>query len=450
MNIKAIILAAGKGLRMHSSSPKVLHRLMGRPMLEYSINVVNRVTGLKPLIVIGYGADAVRSTFKESADFIIQDQQLGTAHALLQAEPLLRGKTDYILVTYGDMPLLTENTLNSLVQTQVSHTGPVTFLTFSADESRGFGRVVRDDCGRILSIVEENQASPEQLILKEMNVGVYCFLAGWLWEFLHSVPLSPKGEYYLTDLISIAVKRDYSVKTVLLENPIEAIGINTRVHLAEAENYLRNQINHQWMEAGVTLIDPDRTYIEPGVSIGADTIIWPDTYLQGSTSIGEGCTLGPNSIIFNTTIGDNCKIISSNLEGAVVENNVDIGPFGHLRNGAHLARGVHMGNFGEVKSSYLGPGSKMGHFSYIGDAQIGEDVNIGAGTITCNFDGEKKSQTRIEANAFIGSDTMLVAPVTIGEGARTGAGAVVTKDVPPYTQAVGVPARSIRRLKKSD
>jgi len=450
MNIKAVILAAGKGTRMHSSLPKVLHKLLGQPMLEYSINAVNRVTNSKPLIIVGHGAEAIQSIYRESADFIIQSQQLGTAHALLQAEQVLRGKTDFILVTYGDMPLLTRDTLNHIVQAQVSHSGPVTLLTYIVEDPRGFGRIIRDNQGRIITIVEENQASPDQLDIREMNVGVYCFSADWLWEFLPHVPVSASGEYYLTDMIGMAVERACSVQTLLLGNSQEAIGINTRVHLAEAEDYLRNKINRQWMEAGVTLIDPSRTYIELGVSVGVDTVIWPDTYLQGETSIGESCTLGPNTIILNTSVGKNCKVISSNLEDATIEDDVDIGPYGHIRKGSHLAKGVHMGNFGEVKSSYLGPGTKMGHFSYIGDAQINKDVNIGAGTVTCNYDGEKKNLTQIEAGVFIGSDTMLVAPVTIGEGARTGAGAVVTKDVQPYTLAVGVPARSIRKLKKSD
>ena len=260
--------------------------------------------------------------------------------------------------------------------------------------------------------------------------------------------LSSKGEYYLTDVVGIAVKEGHSVQALLMEDPREAIGINTRVHLAEAESFLRNKVNQAWMLAGVTLIDPSHTYIDVGVTIGMDTVIWPNTYLQGSTSTGEGCTLGPNTVIRDTRVGNRCKVFASVLEGAIVEDDVDIGPFGHLRKGAHLAPGVHMGNFGEVKSSYLGPGTKMGHFSYIGDAQIGPNVNIGAGTITCNYDGEKKNLTEVGADSFLGSDTMLVAPVKLGEGSRTGAGAVVTKDVPSDSLAVGVPARVIRKLEK--
>jgi bifunctional UDP-N-acetylglucosamine pyrophosphorylase/glucosamine-1-phosphate N-acetyltransferase len=238
------------------------------------------------------------------------------------------------------------------------------------------------------------------------------------------------------------------VHALTVEDPEEAIGINTRVQLAQAEAALRQRINTGWMLAGVTLIDPATTYIDPGVSIDMDTTIWPNTYLQGQTVIGEGCSIGPNAILRDTRVGKRSKVLASVLEKAVLEDDVDVGPFGHLRKGAHLARGVHMGNFGEVKDSYLGPGTKMGHLSYIGNATIGEGVNIGAGTVTCNFDGVKKHPTEIGAGAFIGSDTMLVAPVKVGEGAHTGAGAVVTKDVPPDTLAVGMPARAIRKLKK--
>jgi bifunctional UDP-N-acetylglucosamine pyrophosphorylase/glucosamine-1-phosphate N-acetyltransferase len=348
------------------------------------------------------------------------------------------------------MPLLTAESLHRIVQAQQSHTGPITMLTWTANDPRGFGRVLRNENGLVQAIVEEAQATPEQLAIRELNPGVYCFAADWLWEALRKLPLSPKGEYYLTDAVGIAVAEGLSVQAFPLQDPEEGIGINTRVHLAEAEAILRKRINHNWMLAGVTLVDPATAYIEPGVSIGQDTVIWPSTYLQGDTSIGEGCNLGPNTLVRNAQIGDHCKIFASIVEGARVEDRVDIGPFAHLRKGAHLAEGVHMGNFGEVKNSYLGPGTKMGHFSYIGDATIGPDVNIGAGTITCNYDGQKKNPTEIGAGAFIGSDTMLVAPLKIGKGARTGAGAVVTKDVPDDTLAVGVPARAIRKLEKRD
>jgi len=307
--------------------------------------------------------------------------------------------------------------------------------------------VVRNSDGAVCAIVEEAHATPEQLDIRELNASVYCFAAQWLWDALHRLPLSPKGEYYLTDLVAMAVSEERSVQALVLQDAEEAIGINNRQHLAEAEAILRRRINRQWMLAGVTLIDPESIYIEPGVTIGQDTVIWPNTYLQGATVVGSECALGPNTIVRNSRLGNRCEVLCSVVEGATLEDDVDVGPFAHLRKGAHLAQGVHMGNFGEVKSSYLGPGTKMGHFSYIGDATIGSEVNIGAGTITCNYDGEKKNPTEIGAGVFIGSDTMLVAPVKLGEGARTGAGSVVTKDVPDHTLVVGVPARPIRKLR---
>lgn len=448
MNLKAIIMAAGQGTRMRSRLPKVLHPLLGQPLIRYSVDTTTRVTGQRPVVIIGHGSDEVRKELGEQAEFAIQAEQLGTGHAVQQAASLLQGQADLVLVVAADMPLLTEATLRQLVETQKNNTGPLSMLTLLADEPRGFGRVVRDAQGRPQAIVEEAQATAEQLAIHELNAGAYCIRAEWLWDALTRIPLSPKGEYYLTDLVEIAVADGVSVQALTLEEASEAIGINTRVHLAEAEALLRRRINRAWMLAGVTILDPATTYIEPSVTLGADTVIWPNTHLRGVTRIGENCEIGPNTIIRSTQVGDGCKVLSSVLEQAEVEDGVDIGPFAHLRKGAHLASGVHMGNFGEVKNSYLGPGTKMGHFSYIGDATIAEDVNIGAGTITCNFDGKQKHPTVIEQGVFIGSDTMLVAPVKIGEGARTGAGSVVTKDVPPYTLAVGVPARPIRKLEK--
>lgn len=448
MKITAVILAAGQGTRMRSSLPKVLHPLVGRPMALYSLEAAQQATGTTPVMVIGYGAEGVQEAVGEAARYVVQEPQLGTAHALMQAESLLRDESDLVLVTTADMTLITAETYRKLIQAQSTHSGPLTLLSVVAEAGSDFGRVLRDVDGRVQAVVEVAQASEEQLAIREVNTSVYCFTASWLWDALKRIPLSPKVEYYLTDTVGLAVSEGLSVQAVTLEDPDEAIGINTRLQLAQAEAALRQRINQSWMLAGVTLIDPATTYIEPGVRIGADSTIWPNTYLQGQTEIGGNCTIGPNAILRDTRVGERCKVLNSVLEKAVLEDDVDVGPFGHLRKGARLAHGVHMGNFGEVKDSYLGPGTKMGHMSYIGNATIGPGVNIGAGTVTCNFDGEKKHPTEIGAGAFIGSDTMLVAPIKVGEGAHTGAGAVVTKDVPPDTLAVGMPARAIRKLKK--
>jgi bifunctional UDP-N-acetylglucosamine pyrophosphorylase/glucosamine-1-phosphate N-acetyltransferase len=449
MKIAAVVLAAGQGTRMKSALQKVLHPVCGKPMLAYSLEAAGSASTETPVVIIGINGETVRDFLGDTARCVLQEQQLGTGHAVMQAESSLRGKTDLVLVTYADMPLLRSETLSRLVETQQKNPGPMTMLTIVSADARGFGRVVRGPDGSVQAIVEEAAATPEQLSINELNAGAYCFSSDWLWEALEHIPLSRKGEYYLTDTLELAVKAGLTVQALVSDDLAEAIGINTRVHLAEAEAAMRKRINRAHMLAGVTIMDPAATYIEPDVKIGSDTVIWPNTYLRGKTVIGAGCIIGPNTIADDTVIGAHCEILAAVMDRAVVEDNVSIGPFARLRKGAHLCKGVHMGNFGEVKDSTLGPGTKMGHFSYIGNASIGENVNIGAGTITCNYDGVHKNPTEIGENAFIGSDTMLVAPVKIGARAKTGAGAVVTKDVEPDTLVVGVPARPIRKLNEA-
>ncbi len=444
MKISTVILAAGQGTRMVSALPKVLHPLNGKPLILYSIHAAQAIGSDLPVVVVGTGAEQVKEVVGKNGRFALQEKQLGTAHAVMAAENTLKGKSDLVLVTHADMPLLTAETFQQLVATQQQNSGPMTLLTVHSANPRGFGRVVRNADGNVKAIVEEAQATPEQLKINELNVGAYCFSSEWLWKALKEIKLSPKGEYYLTDIVEIASRSGKPVKAIVLEDEEEALGINNRKHLAEAERVIRRRLNERFMLAGVTMLDPDLVYIEEGVQIGKDTIILPNTYLRGNTTIGEGCRLGPNTIIEDTQVGDHCSILACLLEGAVLEEGVTMGPFCHLRKGAHLCKGVHMGNFGEVKDSTLGPGTKMGHFSYIGNATIGENVNIGAGTITCNYDGVHKNPTEIGDEVFIGSDTMLVAPVKIGKGAKTGAGAVVTRNVPDGDVVVGVPARSIK------
>lgn len=449
MKITAILLAAGQGTRMKSSLPKVLHPVVGKPMLWHALRAIQQSTTEKPVVVVGHGADEVKDWLGESAQTVLQEPQLGTGHAVMQAESLLKGKTDLVVVCYADMPLLRGETLQQLVETQKKNSGPISMLTVVADDPRGFGRIIRKTDGSVEAIVEEYVATPEQLQVKELNVGGYCFDANWLWDALHRIPKSPKkGEYYLTDAVELATQDGLSVQATVMDDLEETIGVNTRIHLAEVEAAMRRRINEKHMLNGVTVIDPASTYIEADVTIGKDTTLMPNTYLYGKTEIGEGNVIGPNTIIRDTKIGNRCKILASVLEGAVLEDDVDMGPFARLRKGAHLGNHVHMGNFGEVKDSYLAEGVKMGHFSYIGNAQIGANTNIGAGTITCNYDGEKKHATEIGEDVFIGSDTMLVAPLKIGDGARTGAGAVVTKNVADDTLVVGMPARAIKKLER--
>jgi len=442
VKLASVILAAGQGTRMKSNLQKVLHPLMGKPMVSYAVETMQALTGTQPVLVVGREADAVREAVGRAAVFVEQTEQKGTGHAVLQARDVLQDQSDLVLVAYADMPLLTVETLRRLVEQQQQNAGPLAILTLMADTPRGFGRIVRDGSGAVLKIVEEAVATPEELAIQELNAGVYCFDAGWLWSRIDQIPLSlPKEEYYLPDLVGIAVGEGRRVEAVTTPDSAEVLGINTRVHLAEAERALRLRINERWMLAGVTIVDPDTTTIEPGVTIGQDTTVHPNTHLRGKTTIGAHCAIGPNTIVEDCQIGDRCKALASVLEQAVMEDDSNIGPFGHLRKGARLCQGAHMGNFGELKNSTLGPGAKMGHFSYLGDAHVGAEANIGAGTITCNYDGKQKHKTEIGEGAFIGSDTMLVAPVKVGKGAKTGAGSVVTHDVPDDAVAYGVPAR---------
>ena len=450
MTTASILLAAGQGTRMRSELPKVLHQIAGRPMVWHALRAVQGLVDLPPVLVVGYRADQVQAAVGDEAAYVLQEEQLGTGHAVGCVRKSLQGRADTVLVTFADMPLLRRESLEALLALHRQGESPVTMTSFIGEEARGFGRVVRDEAGHVRAIVEQVDATPEQLAIREYNVSAYCFQADWLWEALEAIPLSPKGEYYLTDVVGLAVKQGCQVESLVLADAAEAIGINNRVHLAAAERLMRARINQRLMLSGVTLVDPETTYIEADVQIGRDTVIHPNTHLRGSTSIGQACQIGPDTVLIDTAVGNHAEILASVAEGAEVCDHVTMGPYCHLRKGAVLKAHVHLGNFGEVKDSVLGAGTKMGHMSYIGNATIGERVNIGAGTVTCNYDGEKKNPTEIGDDVFIGSDTMLVAPVKIGDRSVTGAGAVVTRDVPQDTLVMGVPAKEKRKLEKSD
>jgi len=441
LDLTIIILAAGKGTRMKSDLPKVMHPVVGWPMVRHVWQTAQALDPAAVAVVIGYGAELVRRALGEGVTYVVQEEQLGTAHAVRQAMEAVAGRAQTVLVLYGDTPLIRPETLRRLVAHHEAAKAAVTILSFYPDDPTGYGRILRDADGRVLAIVEEKVATPEQKTIAEANAGILCVRDEWLWPNLTRIERRPAGEYYLTDLVALARRGGEPVAALPADDPLEVIGLDTRLKLARAEAEMRRRINERWLQSGVTLIHPETTYIEAGVEIGSDTVIWPNTFLQGKTRIGQGCTIGPGAVIRDSVVGDGCRVELSVLEEAIMEEGSDIGPFGHLRRGAHLGPGVHMGNFGEVKNSYLGPGVKMGHFSYLGDATVGAGANIGAGTVTCNYDGERKHRTIIGEEAFIGSDTMLVAPVRVGDGAKTGAGAVVTHDVPPGKVAYGVPAR---------
>lgn len=432
---------------MNSGKPKVLHPVAGVPMVSHVLQAAAALDPSQLVVVVGHGAEEVRASLGNEPTYAKQVEQLGTAHAVLQARDHVADTIDAILVLYSDTPLITAGTLTAMRERHAATRPAITMLTTRLENPTGYGRIIRDEGNRVVRIVEEAVATEEQKAIREINPGFYVFDAEWLWPGLERVEKSSAGEYYLTDLVELAFADGRGVEVLVAEDPRETLGINTRAQQAEAEAIIRDRIRQRWLDAGVTMIDPSSTWIDADVSIGADTVLHPDTYLQGRTAIGEQCSLGPGTLISDSVVGDRCQVVFSMIEEAVLEDEVDIGPYSHLRRGAHLGRGVHVGNFGEIKNSTLGPGVKMGHFSYLGDATVGEGVNVGAGTITCNYDGEKKHQTIIEKHAFIGSDTLLVAPVTIGAESRTGAGSVVTHDVPPRSLAYGVPAR-VRHVKR--
>jgi len=441
-NLAIVVLAAGQGTRVRSRRSKLLLELAGRPLVAYPLRLAEALAPAHLVLVLGHLADQVRESLGPGYTYALQEPQLGTAHAVQQAQQLLEGRCDEVLVLYGDTPLLRRETLVELVRQHRAAGAVVTLLSGVLADPSGYGRVVRDAAGRLLAVVEHADCTADQRAIAEINSGILLFQAAWLWEHLARIPRSPKGEYYLPDLISQAVGAGQPVIAYPAPDPAEILGINDRVQLAEAAGILRRRIVEQHMRAGVTIVDPTSTYVDDTVAIGPDTTIRPNTHLRGQTRIGADCDIGPNAIVVDTVLGDRCRVLAAVLESAVLEDDVDIGPFGHLRKGAYLCAHVHMGNFGEVKNSRLGPGVKMGHFSYVGDAEIGEGTNIGAGTITCNFDVHgRKNRTVVGKGAYIGSDTMLVAPVELGDGAVTGAGSVVTKDVPPGAVVYGVPAR---------
>jgi bifunctional UDP-N-acetylglucosamine pyrophosphorylase/glucosamine-1-phosphate N-acetyltransferase len=447
MDLVFVILAAGQGTRMNSKLPKVLHQIAGKPMVQYAVEAAREMGVSRPTVVVGYQADQVRKAVGEHADFVEQTEQRGTGHAVLQARAKLMGRADAVMVIYADMPLLSAETMRQLFAKHQKSRASITLLTVNSDDSMGFGRIVRRPQGGIIRIVEESEATLAELAIKELNCGVYCFDADWLWAHLPELePSRKKEEYFITDLIGVAARAHDAIESETLRNVDEVIGINTRVHLARVEKIMRDRISEQLMLKGITLIDPAATYIEAEVEIGPDTVIQPGTHIQGKTRIGTDCRIGPGAQIRDCWIGDSCEISSSKLEESTLDDQVKIGPYCHLRPGTYLGSGVHLGDHAELKNARLGPGTKMGHFSYIGDAELGARVNVGAGTITCNYDGTNKNRTVIEDDAFIGSDSMLVAPVRIGARAKTGAGAVVTQDIPPDSLAVGVPARVIRKL----
>ncbi len=381
--------------------------------------------------------------------FPVQAELLGTGHAALQAESAIARRAASVVILCGDTPLITGGSVARLVQHHVAAGATISFLTARVADPGSYGRVIRDLDGRVERIVEAKHIGEAERSVDEVNTGVYAVSDAWLWAALRDLDQTPGGEIYLTDLIVAAVAQGRRVEAVVADDALEFLGVDTRSTLAQAERVLRDRIRTRHLDAGVTMIDPPTTWIDAGVMIGPDTELWPGCYLLGDTIVGEACLIGPDCVLRDSRLDDGSVVEHSVLEGAIVGAGCHVGPFSHLRPGAVIEAGAHVGNFVEVKNSRLGAGARIGHFGYLGDADVGEGANIGAGTVTCNYDGRTKHRTSIGRGAFIGSDTMLVAPVSVGDGARTGAGSVVTRDVAPGTTVAGAPARPLRPERES-
>lgn len=432
MALAAVILAAGKGTRMKSRRPKVLHEVAGRPMLAHVMRAAEEAGVDRLIVVAGYQLEAVADAVGKRARVVRQAEQLGTGHAVLQSREALKGFEGDILVLCGDTPLLTGRTLSALAAHHREAGADATVLTAHLEEPFGYGRVVRDGAGRVQRIVEQKDGSPGELAGREINTGVYVFSHARFFEALASItPHNEQGEYYLTDIIGLYAAAGRPVSACALDDFQEVLGVNDRLQLAEAERIMRERVCRRLMAGGVTIIDPATTFIDDGVTIGTDTVVRPFTFLEGATVIGADCEIGPGTRLVDTAVGAGSRVLQSVITGSVVGREADIGPYAHIRPETRVGDRVRIGGFVEVKKSRVGTGSKVPHLSYIGDSEIGRGVNLGAGTITCNYDGAEKWTTVIEDGAFIGSNTNLVAPVTVGAGAYVGAGSTITEDVPP-------------------
>jgi bifunctional UDP-N-acetylglucosamine pyrophosphorylase / glucosamine-1-phosphate N-acetyltransferase len=441
-----IVLAAGLGTRMRSRLPKVLHPLCGRPMLAYVLDAARTATGERPLVVISPATTAVRAAFADAADFCVQAVPRGTADAVVAALAAVADDVPDVVVLSGDVPLVDAALVAELVTARRESEAAMGLVAVDVDDPGRLGRVVRDARGHVQRIVEATDATADELGIGEINAGLYAFDAAWLRRRIRDVSPSPvSGELYLPELVTMARADDRAVVTLEVEDDGTLLGINDRIQLADAEVEMRLRINEAHMRAGVTIVDPATTFIDAAVVLDEDVRLEPFVMLAGRSRVGRDSVIRAGSQLFDTSIGERCVVWASVLESSIVEDDVRIGPYSHIRGGAHVEAGVQLGNFAEVKNSRIGRGTKSHHVSYLGDADVGADVNIGAGTITANFDGHRKHRTLIGDHAFIGTDTILRAPVSIGEGAITGAGSVVTHDVAPGATVVGVPARPFVR-----
>ena len=437
MNAKALILAAGAGTRMKSSKPKVLHELLGKPMVRWVVDTA-RAAGCEEVhAVIGTGKELVEPQLPDCV-ISYQLEMLGTGHTVMCAADKLQGFDGCVVVLCGDSPLIRKETISSLIHQHQEQGDACTVLTMIAQDPTGYGRIVRNARGDVIAIVEQKDCTPQQAAISECNSGVYCFDAPALLERLPRLTTNnAQGEYYLTDILGLMVQDGLKVGGCVVHDANECLGVNSRSQLAQATKVMQQRINEFWMAQGVTMLDPAQVWIGPDASLGRDCELLPQTMLWGDTKVGEGCILGPNTRLTDCEVGNNCVVDETVGIQAVLEDDVTSGPRAYLRQGTHLCKGAKAGTHVEIKKSTIGEGSKVPHLSYIGDCTMGTGVNIGAGSITCNYDGVNKNKTIIGDNTFIGSDTMMVAPVMIGSHAVTAAGSAITDDVPSHAVAFG-------------
>lgn len=433
----AVVLAAGQGSRMKSKLYKVLHPVAGKPMVGHVIDQVEATGASEIVTIVGFGAEKVKDYLGNRTNYAIQEEQLGTGHAVIQAETHLKDKDGITLVICGDTPLLTAETLNNLFDYHQEKGAKATILTAHAQNPTGYGRVIRNEQNSVEKIVEQKDANEIEKLVQEVNTGTYCFDNRLLFETLSQVGNdNSQGEYYLPDVIEILKKQNEIVDAYKMGSEHDGLGVNDRVALSEASQLMRERINKRHMQNGVTMIDPTTTYIDSDVKIGSDTIIEANVLLKGNTVIGEDCFIGSHSEIANSTIGDGVRVTNSTVKDSVMEKNSNVGPYSHVRPNSHIGESVHIGNFVEIKNATLGSTTKVGHLTYIGDADLGENINIGCGTIFVNYDGKNKFRTTVGNNVFIGCNANLIAPLTIEENVYIAAGSTITKDVPTQAMAI--------------
>ena len=437
MSNYAIILAAGKGTRMKSDLPKVLHKVSGITMLEHVFRAVSAIEPAKNVTVIGHKAELVREVLDGQSVFTMQTEQLGTGHAVMMAEEELAGLEGRTLVIAGDTPLITGESLKNLIDFHVNHKNVATILTATADNPFGYGRIIRNEIGIVEKIVEQKDATVEEATVKEINTGVYCFDNKELFAALHQIKNdNAQGEYYLPDVMEIFQKQGKVVAAYQMKNFEESMGVNDRIALSNATKVMRRRINENLMRQGVTLIDPDTTYIDIDVKVGSDTVIEPGVQLKGKTEIGADCYIGAHSEIIDSVIEDGVKVTSSYIEDAVMHKNSNIGPYSHLRPKAEIGENAHIGNFVEVKKATIGKNTKVGHLTYVGDATLGRDINVGCGTVFVNYDGINKHHTTVGDYSFIGSASNIIAPVNIADHAYVAAGSTITDDIDAHDMGI--------------